>query len=173
MEYLLDELYLTSLTTLRSVSRGLREVDDLLPQYHAIITHPPNSLRAAISLEAADSFSCRKLYTALCSSLCIGCGEFGAYLYLLTRSRVCYLCFTADWEFLPITKQHSRILWALTPGDIDSAGTAVARSLPGQYHPQQQHSMTSYIVRHQLVDFCFSGDITHDLRGADHDQPVM
>jgi hypothetical protein len=154
---LLDELDLTSLMTLRSVSRGLREVIDLLPQYHSIITHPPNSLRAAIGLEAADSFSCRKLYTALCSSLCIGCGEFDAYLDLLTCSRVCYLCFTADWEFLPITKQHSRIFWALNPGDIDPVGTTVARSLPGQYHPHQPHSMTSYIARPQLVDFCFSG----------------
>jgi hypothetical protein len=165
---LLDELDLTSLTTLRSVSRGLRDVVDLLPQYHAIITHAPNGLRAAISLEVADSFSCRKLYTALCSSSCIGCGEFGAYL--LTCSRVCYLCYTTDWEFLPITKQHSRIFWALNPGDIDSAGTAVARSLPSRYHP---HSITSYIARHQLVDFCYPGDIAHDLRGPDHEQLVM
>jgi hypothetical protein len=87
---LLDELDLAALTTLRLVSRGLRLVADSLPQYHSIVTHAPNSLRAAISLEMESSVSCRKLYTELCSNFCKSCGKFGAHLYLLTCSRVCY-----------------------------------------------------------------------------------
>jgi hypothetical protein len=157
---LLDELDLAALTTLRSVSRGLRLVVDSLPQYHSIVTHAPNSLRAAISLEIASSVSCRKLYTELCSDVCRGCGKFGAYLYLLTCSRVCYICFTEDTKFMPMTKQHSKIFWGVTSRDLASGGITVARSLPGRYQP---YSMVSQGSRVQLVDLFTAGDIAFDL----------
>jgi hypothetical protein len=117
-------------------------------------------LRAAISLEIASSVYYRKLYTELCSDVCRGCGKFGAYLYLLTCSRVCYLCFTEDTEFMPMTKQHSKIFWGITSRDLTSGGITVARSLPSRYQP---YSMVLQGLRVQLVDFFTAGDIAFDL----------
>jgi hypothetical protein len=75
-------------------------------------------LRAVISLEIASSISYRKLYTELCSDVCRGCGKYGAYLYLLACSRVSYLCFTEDTEFMPMTKQRIKIFWGITSRDL-------------------------------------------------------
>jgi hypothetical protein len=89
---LVDELDLASLTNLRSVSRGFRSTLDSLPQYNAIISHAPSSIRALLSLEIASFFPCKALYRVLCEEKCAFCGDFGANLYLLTCNRVCYQC---------------------------------------------------------------------------------
>lgn len=74
-DILVKRLDLATLTSLRRVSSGLRRTIDEFPQYRAIVTHAPASIRAALSLEVAGFFTCRALYTALCARTCYKCGN--------------------------------------------------------------------------------------------------
>ena len=127
---LVEELDLATLTHLRSISRGMRDLVSSLPQYNAIVTHASASLRASLSLKITSWTSCRVLYETLCSPNC-SCGTFGAYLYLPTYQRVCYHCFTTSIVYAPLTPSLARARFALTSRNL--ANVPTIRSLPGNY----------------------------------------
>lgn len=102
------EVDLESLTTLRRVSRGVRNTIDAIWQYKDIIHHAPNSIRAALSINVGSLASCRRLYEQLCSYECAACGRFGPYLHLLNFTRACYICLLTNPRFLPMTLYHAR-----------------------------------------------------------------
>ena len=146
-DILVERLDLSSLTKLRSVSRGVRSMVSSLPQYNAIVTHAPASLRATLSLQTAKYTSCRQLYKALCSEFCTTCPEFGAYLYVPTCERVCYLCFTTKLRYKAITSGEARARWGMN-AEV-SKDTIQFLSLPGKY---QIHHGSSRRRRLCLVD---------------------
>ncbi|KAI9825618.1 MAG: hypothetical protein M1832_000962 [Thelocarpon impressellum] len=125
------DLDLQSLTTLRAVSRRARSVVDALPQYRDIVTHAAASLRAALSLNVASWIFCRMLHRELCSKTCVNCSHFGATLYLLNCSRVCYPCLNDDLRLLPLTPTNARSAFGL--GSLELSSLPTARSLPGRY----------------------------------------
>ena len=146
-DILVERLDLSSLTKLRSVSRGVRSMVSSLPQYNAIVTHAPASLRASLSLQTAKYTSCRQLYKALCSEFYTTCPEFGAYLYVPTCVRVCYLCFTTKLRYKAITSGEARARWVMN-AEV-SKDTIQFLSLPGKY---QIHHGSSRRRRLCLVD---------------------
>lgn len=143
---ILLDLDLQSLTALRSVNRCIRLTIDTLWQYNEIITHAPNTLRAALSINVGTIISCRQLHGALCSQECVACGRFGAFLYLLTCSRVCYECLVEDPRFLPLTPKHARVAFGLSSCEIAKLPTAIA--IPGIYSQSSKIQRT----RTALVD---------------------
>jgi len=146
IKMILLDLDLPSLTTLRRVNRRTRLTIDTLLQYSEIIRYASNSLRAALSIKVGASISCRQLYTELCSQECVACGRFGAFLYLLTCSRVCYVCLVEDPRFLPLTPKHARIAFGLSSYETDKLPTAI--TLPGIY----SHNSKMCRTRLSLVD---------------------
>jgi hypothetical protein len=139
-------LDLQSLTTLRRVNRRMRLTIDSIWQYNEIITYASNSLRAALSINVGTSISSRQLHTELCSQECVTCGRFGAFLYLLTCSRVCYVCLVEDQRFLPLTPKHARVSFGLSSYETDKLLTAI--TIPGTY----SHSSKIWRTRISLVD---------------------
>jgi hypothetical protein len=146
VQIVLLDLDLQSLTSLRRVNRRAMVTIDMLCQYSEIIAYASNSLRAALSINLGASISCRQLHTELCSQECIACGRFGPFLYLLTCSRVCYVCLVEDPRFLPLTPRHARIAFGLSSYETGRLPTAI--TLPGIY----SHKSTIRRTRIALVD---------------------
>ena len=128
---ILLDLDLQSLTRLRSVNCRARFTVDTLPQYNNIITHAPSSIRAALSINMSPWISCRQLHKELCSQECAGCGSFGAFLYLLSCQRICYICLLEETRFLPLTPANARIEFGLNHHELSKL--PIALSLPGRY----------------------------------------
>ncbi|KAI9677624.1 MAG: hypothetical protein M1817_006578 [Caeruleum heppii] len=125
------DLDLRSLIALRVVNRCVRLAVDALPHFNVIVTHTPNALRALLSVGLAHTFTCRTLYDTICSSTCVGCGDFGSFLYLLTCSRICFLCMIDEERFQPLTRAHAKAKFALDNRTLSSI--PFLRTLPGIY----------------------------------------
>lgn len=143
---ILLNLDLQSLTVLRRVSRRSRHAVDTLPQYQSIRTHGPELLRAALSLKLSNSTTLSKLYGALTTASCFLCGDFGAFVYMLSCNRVCFLCLTQRPELLPMVPSHAKDKYGLDSKAVSSL--PILRSLPGVYS-QRQHRHRD---RKSLVD---------------------
>lgn len=131
LHMILLDVDLKSLTSLRSVNRRARLTIDALWQYNEIVTYAPNSLRAILNINVGALISCRQLHRELCSQECVTCGHFGAFLYLLSCNRVCYVCLVETPQFLPLTQKHARTAFGL--GSSEMAKLPAALSLPGIY----------------------------------------
>ncbi|KAI1770009.1 hypothetical protein F4818DRAFT_450600 [Hypoxylon cercidicola] len=103
LQEILSQLDLCSLMHFRQVNRSAVDLVNSLTQYKAINTHAPNALRGILSIETGRWITCRTLYEKLCTPGCEQCGDFGGYLYLLTCKRVCFLCFSRDKLYLPLS----------------------------------------------------------------------
>ncbi|KAH7333252.1 hypothetical protein BKA65DRAFT_459953 [Rhexocercosporidium sp. MPI-PUGE-AT-0058] len=143
LQTILLDLDLQSLTSLRRVNRRARLAIDMLWQYNEIITYASNCLRAALSINVSTSISCRQLHTELCSQECVTCGRFGAFLYLLTCSRVCYVCLVEDPRFLPLTPKHARRAFGLS--SYETGKLLTATTLPGIYSHNSKDSANANI----------------------------
>lgn len=59
------------------------------------------------------------------------CGYFGTYLYLLSCSRICYVCLMENTQFLPLAPANARITFGLNRRELSKL--PIALSLPGRY----------------------------------------
>jgi len=131
LHMMLVDMDIRTLTTLRRTNRRIRLVIETLREYRNAFTHAPNSIRATLSIKMDAFISCRQLHEQLCSHECVNCGRFGAFFYVLTSSRVCYVCLVENPQFLPITPNHAGVIYGLEPSEIAKLPTAV--SIPGRY----------------------------------------
>jgi hypothetical protein len=131
LQPILLDIDLKSLTVLRSVNRTFRKTIDSIKEYDDIIAHAPTSLRAALSINLGSWISCRQLYNTLCSQECVECGSFGPFLYLLSCSRVCYICLREDQRFLPMVPEYAKTAFKLSSQKLADLPTAL--SIPGRY----------------------------------------
>ena len=90
----LSLLDLRTLMEFRRVNQRSLQLVAALPQYKVISSYGLNALRGALSIGIGQWITCNDLFTALCTAECKECGDFGGYLFLLTCTRVCFLCFT-------------------------------------------------------------------------------
>lgn len=132
------QLDLQSLTDLRRVSQNSRLAVDDLFQYRTIRTQAPELLRAVLSHGIARWTLIEDLFDALTSQACTLCGDFGAFIYLLSCSRACYVCISYDPQFCPQLASSVKAKYALD--DRALAGLPTLRSLPGSSaHQQNTH----------------------------------
>lgn len=112
-----------------------------LPQYKAITTHALNIIRGILRIDLGPWIACSKLYETLVTSDCENCGEFGGYLYLLTCTRVCFLCFTSSKKYLPIQITNIRRRFGL---DLRTLKTlSQMKPISGFYSPEE-HNVNDY-----------------------------
>lgn len=123
-------LDLLSLTIFRRVNKHAMQVIDSIPQYQRIYQHCPHILRDIISTEAGH-FSLGTLYEAFCNPYCTLCGDFGGYLYLITCLRVCYICFTENKLFLPVSGKQACTITRYSRKNLQQLPHI--RSLRGRY----------------------------------------
>ena len=127
-------LDLQSLTVFRSVNQRARSLVDNLPFYKDIIQHAPNIIRAALSLKLARWLHCRPLYRALCSQACVLCGDFGAFIYLLTCSRACTSCLQGKRQFRMRSLSNAEAIYGLSEEALSLLPTCLStRSLCSRY----------------------------------------
>jgi hypothetical protein len=131
---ILMQVDIESLTKFRSVSRAARDAVDSLFKYRNIVTHAPQILRATLALKAGKYITLTHLDAALMSKVCQDCGEFGAFLHVPTCERVCYKCFTANEDRMPLSAPHVRHKWRLTKKEFAFwKEDNKIRTLPGRY----------------------------------------
>ena len=133
LQFLLSQLDLRTFETFRRVNQRALEVTESIPQYKAIATHARTALRGILSIETGPWITCEILYEKLCTAQCEECGDFGGYLYLLTCKRVCFLCFTETWKYLPLPYSEAFRKWGATTRILSTVPRL--RSVPGVYSP--------------------------------------
>jgi hypothetical protein len=128
------QMDLETLTKFRSVSKGARAIIDGLASYKGIITHAPQILRAALSLQTARWTTLNQLDWALMSNVCQECGDFGALLHLLTCERLCHLCFARSNTRMPMTVNRANMKWNIAKGSLEAEpNNKLALTVPGYY----------------------------------------
>lgn len=147
LHIILVNLDLRTLTTFRRVNRRALSILDCLYKYRAIVTHCPNLLRGVLSIQSDQWVTCRTLYNALCQSKCEACGDFGGYVYILTGSRVCFLCLSTNPAYLPVPFGRVSLLFGIPSKALRLVSHMV--SLPGIYSPNEK----LYTKPQHLVDF--------------------
>jgi hypothetical protein len=143
---ILAQLDLRSLTNFHYVNHRARHVLASLPHYEDIDTHARNVLRGILSISLGPWITLETLHQALCTEKCASCGDFGGYLYLLTCTRVCYLCFISKKSYLPQRRHQAKQRFALTSPLLKTLPQMLSR--PGTYTPDGRDCL----ARLDLVD---------------------
>lgn len=136
LHYILAQLDLRTLTNFYHVNHRARHLVASLPHYKAIDTHARNVLRGILSISMGPWITLETLYQALCTAECASCGAFGGYLYLLTCTRVCYLCFTEHDSYLPQRRLQAMQRFSLTSPLLNTLPQMLGRA--GTYSPHSK-----------------------------------
>jgi hypothetical protein len=131
LDLVLSDLDIQSLYHFRAVDRLSSMTVDPLGQHKIIVRQAPNTLRAALSTGIARYISLQKLYDTLCSDACVQCGDFAAFTYLLSCSRVCYICLREKDAFLPLTLSRAGGKYGLNAASASTLPYIL--TLPGTY----------------------------------------
>ncbi|KAH6653365.1 hypothetical protein BKA67DRAFT_501432, partial [Truncatella angustata] len=144
---ILSQLDLRSLTVFQRVNRRATELVNSLPQYKTINTHALNALRGILSIETGKWITYKTLYEKLCTLECENYGDFGGYLYLLTYKRVCFLCFSQDRLYLPLSPRLAKRKFGLCSRTVNTL--PCMKVIYGKYSPNVKNVYTPSV----LVDY--------------------
>ncbi|PWY94017.1 hypothetical protein BO94DRAFT_531983 [Aspergillus sclerotioniger CBS 115572] len=120
--------------TFQTLNKHARRTAHSLPQYKRILTHTPALIRATLNIQTAQYFTLQDLHNQLTTTKCDSCGDFAAYIYLLTCRRVCFLCFTQKTAYLPLSQEDVIRKFGLQSTHL--AGLPHMKSFPGCYSPR-------------------------------------
>jgi hypothetical protein len=124
-------LDIQSLFSLRRASKTLMAWVNSLPEYHQIIQHAPNTIRAILSLETASYIALHQLYRSLRSRACHTCSLPAPYLCVLTGERLCPRCPLSQEKRYPMLMEEACGKFRLSPEDLNDVKRFRAR--PGSY----------------------------------------
>ena len=136
LQTVLVQLDLLSLLQFGRVNRRASSINHSIPQFKALLTHTPNTIRAILSIGIGQWITCETLFSAFCTSKCEYCGDFGGYLYLLACRRVCFLCLTENNTCLPISRKIAKGKFGVYGAALDTIPQM--RSMPGIYSPNER-----------------------------------
>ncbi|PNS18854.1 hypothetical protein CAC42_5393 [Sphaceloma murrayae] len=115
---LLSDLDLRSYMQLSGTNRAFRRALLKLPQCDLLAQCQPLVLRAIRNVWADRWISLRDLHRRVFTSTCEICGDFGGYLYLLTCTRVCYICIVTQRSLLPVAPAQVTDAYALPKEEL-------------------------------------------------------
>ncbi|KAM3423853.1 hypothetical protein BST61_g1250 [Cercospora zeina] len=144
LDDVLIQLDLRALMDFRAVNQRAMQVVDSIPQFRTIVKHSTSSLRGILSIEAGSDSTCRDLYQALSSARCELCNDFGGYIYLLDCSRVCFLCFSENDRYLPLSSVEVAHNYGLDRSHV--ARLRRMKSVPGCYSPNEKKCPTRLLL---------------------------
>ncbi|KAH9224623.1 GNAT domain-containing protein [Leptodontidium sp. 2 PMI_412] len=135
---ILLELDLASLGAIRCLNTHFYDTVGKVPAYRDLTTFAPNALRALSATDVLSNYSIRYLYNILCRDRCIGCNEFGSFLFLPTASRCCFSCIKAHPETEVVSASAATALFGLTESALSRV--TIARTVVGQYGISEKSS---------------------------------
>ena len=145
-------LDLLTLMAFRRVNREADEIVSSMPQLEAIRKSAPNALYGAFAIHSARWIICQSLYDALRSPGCEACGKFGGYISLLTCTRVCYICFTRNTDFLPLLVPDAARKFGISEDAVRTLPHM--RSVPGEYTSHFKSSPSSLSLVDRRAAHC-------------------
>lgn len=93
LHHIMSEMDMDTLFKFRQVNLRLRHRADSLHKYQMAATHGLNALCALLRTKLARHITLSTFYDGLCTKACSFCGEFGAFVKLMTWTRCCFTCF--------------------------------------------------------------------------------
>lgn len=133
----LNYLDLQSLSRLSRVSLYGKSVVEKLPAYRDLFLSAGHVLVALNRTKVIGFHSAATLHAALYSHRCASCGNYGAFLFLLSAERCCFACLSRNQSLWMIPRALARDCFCLTQEDLKTLPTI--RSIPG-----------TYFVRHRI-----------------------
>ncbi|KAF2226862.1 hypothetical protein BDZ85DRAFT_256888 [Elsinoe ampelina] len=148
---ILNNLDLESLAALLAVNRAIRSLVLSLSYLQIIAQYAPHIWKAATAIRARRWLNLRDVYETMHHSTCEGCGDNGSYLYLLTCTRVCYLCFSRDKQFLPLGGLKAVRETELKRQEIESLPNC--HTIAGTYSPsERKHNKSRFLVDRRAAE---------------------
>ncbi|KAI5465235.1 hypothetical protein BGZ63DRAFT_478851 [Mariannaea sp. PMI_226] len=147
LQEILIQTDLQSLLHFRISNGRALEFVDSIPKFKAITSYARNALQGIISIKTGSWITSRTLFEKLCTPDCEECGDFGAYLYLITCKRVCFLCLTQDKQYLPLRTRQASQKFGLEIETIKAL--PCMRVIPGIYSPNEKRAKSSVLVDYQ------------------------
>ncbi|KAI1027623.1 hypothetical protein LB504_011735 [Fusarium proliferatum] len=92
LEGILLQLDIDSFRRFRQVSRRARYLATALIFYQRVLRHAPDALNALRRTDLSGYVSYSDVYTALTTTECAFCAQFGDFLFLPTAKRCCFEC---------------------------------------------------------------------------------
>lgn len=130
----------------RQVNRRALAIVESMPEYQTTVTYTPDIIHIIFKIKTNRFISLETLYEKLCTAECEECGDFGGYLYLITRKRVCFLCFTQNVKYQPLVYTTAMGKFGLDASTIKTLPQM--QSIMGDYSPHQW-----WYARTRLVDY--------------------
>lgn len=131
LHLVLDQLDFLSLARLACTTRRGQELVASLPTYHLVRRHAPQTLAALSAMSILHLHSASLLQEALHSSECSCCGNFGAFLFLMSCERCCFQCISFKPALWVLPRPDAGKCFNLSAKLLNSLPSA--RSLPGKY----------------------------------------
>ncbi|KAF5586904.1 hypothetical protein FPANT_7100 [Fusarium pseudoanthophilum] len=98
LELIVLQLDIDSYRRFRQVSRRARYVSTAINIYQRVLRHAPDALNALRRTDLSGFVSYSDIYTALTTTKCAFCGQFGDFLFLPTAKRCCFQCLRTSPE---------------------------------------------------------------------------
>lgn len=128
----LSALDFRSLSRLSRVSHQGKAAVESLPAYREMTTYALRTLKALAQTELIEFHSSTHLRATLRCAQCYYCGEYGAFLFLLTCERCCYNCLNKNQSLRGVSLQVAANCFALTKAQLQQV--PVLRTIPGRYN---------------------------------------
>ncbi|KAF2430640.1 F-box domain-containing protein [Tothia fuscella] len=135
---ILNYLDLQSLSRVVRVSLGGKAIVESLPAYRDIACAAGYIFQTLSDTRLISVHSAATLQAALHSDRCISCGQYGAFLFLLSAERCCFACFSYNPSLWLISLAFARNCFNLTRQQIKDLPTL--RSIPGKYYVRRNIS---------------------------------
>lgn len=156
----LVDIDVRSLTDFRRVKKRAMQVVDSIPEYQQTFKTCPALLRGLLSTELAANFSCEDLIETLHASKCATCGDFAGYIYILTCTRVCFLCFSGTPDYFPLQPAEAARKFGVPRGLL--ASLPRLSSIPKVYSSMQKTRKT----RLTLIDLASARRLSVEHHGS-------
>ncbi|KAK3117901.1 hypothetical protein LTR53_000314 [Teratosphaeriaceae sp. CCFEE 6253] len=115
----------------RTCLRGIATVESH-PEYRDLMRYAPVAVTALGLNRVLTVHSTATLHATLCSTACSSCGEYGAFLHLLTSERCCYGCLWRNQSLWAIPIAEARKCFDLSADSVKAL--PVLRRVPGKYY---------------------------------------
>jgi len=128
---LLNYLDLQSLSRILRVSLRGKAIVESLPAYRDLASTAGNIFQILSYTRLIGLHSATTLQAALHSDRCISCGQYGAFLFLLSSKRCCFACLSFNQSLWLIPLAFARDCFNLTRQQVKDLPTM--RSIPGKH----------------------------------------
>lgn len=131
LHLILEDVDFLSLSRFSRTSRRGCELVASLPAYQELHRHAPKALAALGRMTILQLHSSKTLRSSLYSDRCVCCGNFGAFLFLVTCERCCFECQYTKQALWVMPRAEAAKCFDIPAKELKML--PAARSVPGRY----------------------------------------